>query len=113
MVKATGNNEELAKRIYQIMDEGHMKQSAVARAAGISPAVFNHMLRGRRIKSKIRMLEQLFSEQHGPGTHPEALRRVKDQCSALKQVGIRPEDVTYSELTGGASHTCHTARLDS
>lgn len=65
------------------------------------------------IKSKLRMLEQLFSEQHGPGTHPEALRRVKDQCSALKQVGIRPEDVTYSELTGGASHTCHTARLDS
>ena len=65
------------------------------------------------IKSKIRMLEQLFSEQHGPGTHPEALRRVKDQCSALKQVGIRPEDVTYSELTGGASHTCHTSRLDS
>ena len=49
MVKATGNNGELAKRIYQIMDEGHMKQSAVARAAGISPAVFNHMLRGRRI----------------------------------------------------------------
>lgn len=44
-----GRREDLAKRIYQIMEEGHMKQSAVARAAGISPSLFNAMLRGRKI----------------------------------------------------------------
>ena len=38
MTKATGKSDDLAKRIYQIMDEGHMSQSAVARAAGISPS---------------------------------------------------------------------------
>ena len=49
MTKATGKSDDLAKRIYQIMDEGHMRQSSVARAAGISPALFNSMLRGRKI----------------------------------------------------------------
>lgn len=57
------------------------------------------------IKSKLRMLDNLFDEQHGLGTHREALRRVKDQCSAFKHVGIRPDAVTYSELSGGASRT--------
>lgn len=41
--------DELPKRIYQIMEEGHMNQAAVARAAGIPPTLFNSMLRGRKI----------------------------------------------------------------
>lgn len=65
------------------------------------------------IQSKLRMLDQLFTEQSGPGTHEEALRRVKDRCAALRKMGIFPKEVTFSELTGGASHTGRTVYLDS
>ena len=65
------------------------------------------------IRSKLRMLDQLFVEQRVPGAHREALRRVKDECSAMKQVGIKPETVTYSDLRGGASRTNHIECLDS
>ena len=41
--------ECLQQRIYQIMKDGHMNQSAVARAAGFTPNLFNAMLNGRKI----------------------------------------------------------------
>ena len=34
--------------IYKVIDEKCLKQSAVARAAGYEPTVFNAMLRGRK-----------------------------------------------------------------
>ncbi len=34
--------------IYKVIDEKCMKQSAVARAAGYDPKVFNAMLKGRK-----------------------------------------------------------------
>lgn len=34
--------------IYKVIDEKCLKQSAVARAAGYEPKVFNAMLRGRK-----------------------------------------------------------------
>ena len=40
--------------IYKVIDEKCLKQSAVARAAGYEPKVFNAMLRGRgRVQKKI------------------------------------------------------------
>lgn len=36
------------QKIYEIMAEKHMKQSAVATAAGYSPREFNDLLKGRR-----------------------------------------------------------------
>lgn len=41
--------EHLQQRIYQIMKDGHMNQSSVARAAGFTPNLFNAMLNGRKI----------------------------------------------------------------
>lgn len=38
----------VANRIYEIMDQKHMKQSLVAKAAGFKPSMFNDMLRGRK-----------------------------------------------------------------
>lgn len=37
------------QKIYEILDEKHMTQAKVARAAGISPKLFNAMLRGRKL----------------------------------------------------------------
>ena len=48
-VHGVSTQEELQKRIYQIMKDGHMNQSAVARAAGFPPSAFNAMLTGRKI----------------------------------------------------------------
>lgn len=36
-------------RVYEIMRKKKMNQSAVARAAGFDPKVFNAMLRGRKL----------------------------------------------------------------
>ncbi len=41
--------EELMHRIYRIMEDGHMSQAAVARAAGFTPTLFNSMLKGRKL----------------------------------------------------------------
>lgn len=71
--------DELPKRIYQIMEKGHMNQAAVARAAGISPTLFNSMLRGRKI---------IRAEY------------VADICEALK---VSPNQLfEYDEKTKGA-----------
>lgn len=40
---------KLVDRIYLIMESKNMKQSAVARAAGYSPKMFNAILRERKI----------------------------------------------------------------
>lgn len=39
---------DVTDMIYKVIDEKCMKQSAVARAAGYGPKVFNAMLRGRK-----------------------------------------------------------------
>ncbi len=49
--------EKISERIYEHMRAHHMCQAAVARAAGMTPRVFNDILRGRRILKA----EQLLS----------------------------------------------------
>lgn len=39
----------IADRAYEIMKEGNMSQSAVARKAGIDPKQFNSILRHRKL----------------------------------------------------------------
>ena len=39
---------DVVDTIYKVIDEKCLKQSAVARAAGYEPKVFNAMLRGRK-----------------------------------------------------------------
>jgi len=38
-----------SEQIYRIMADRHMTQSAVAKAAGIPPKLFNNILRGRKL----------------------------------------------------------------
>lgn len=38
---------DIRKRIYAVMESGHMCQAAVARTAGLTPKKFNDILRGR------------------------------------------------------------------
>lgn len=40
---------ELADRIYEIIEEKHLKQSSIATAAGFTPKIFNSMLRKRKM----------------------------------------------------------------
>lgn len=49
LVKGGGNVGTVQQKIYEILDEKHMTQAKVARAAGISPKLFNAMLRGRKL----------------------------------------------------------------
>ena len=39
---------DIADRIYQMLDERHLNQAAIARAIGLTPQVFNGMLKRRR-----------------------------------------------------------------
>lgn len=38
----------VTETIYKIIDERHLKQAAIARAAGYSPRMFNDLLKGRK-----------------------------------------------------------------
>src|SRR5699024_9932609 len=93
-----------------------MRQESDGFSAGMLQRIYERILfqdKTLSIQRKIRMLDQLFTEQSDRRMHEEAMRRVKDLCAALKQMGIQPEMVTFSELTGEASHTGRIVHLDS
>lgn len=45
----SGEIDKIAEKIYEHMRVHHMCQAAVARSAGLTPQMFNDILRGRKI----------------------------------------------------------------
>lgn len=66
---------EISEKIYEHMGMHHMCQAAVARAAGMSPKMFNDILRGRRILKA----EHLLRICSALGCTPNDILGIKDR----------------------------------